>query len=143
MKKKNWKFLNLFGLSTESFLAISPSQYKFLTKEFLMKNRCVVHKSVEWKQIVHDRSNSCEPVLNVAFQYSDIIIMPGHQPSVSHTMSCRHYETFFGPNVSLSTICLLEFGRVRHNKIVQLLRENCFNVCRQLQRKVTARKHDV
>ena len=31
----------------------------------------------------------------------------------------------------------------RHNKIVQLLRENCFNVCRQLQRKVTSRKHDV
>ena len=31
----------------------------------------------------------------------------------------------------------------RHNKIVQLLRENCFNVCRQLQRKVTYRKHDV
>ena len=31
----------------------------------------------------------------------------------------------------------------RHNKIVQLLRENCFNVCRQLQRKVRSRKHDV
>ena len=31
----------------------------------------------------------------------------------------------------------------RHNKIVQLLHENCFNVCRQLQRKVTSRKHDV
>ena len=30
-----------------------------------------------------------------------------------------------------------------HNKIVQLLRENCFNVCRQLQRKVTSRKHEV
>ena len=31
----------------------------------------------------------------------------------------------------------------RHNKIVQLLRENCFNVCRQLQRKVRSPKHDV
>ena len=31
----------------------------------------------------------------------------------------------------------------RHNKIVQLPRENCFNVCRQLQRKVRSRKHDV
>ena len=31
----------------------------------------------------------------------------------------------------------------RHNKIVQLLRENCFNVCLQLQRKVRSRKHDV
>ena len=30
-----------------------------------------------------------------------------------------------------------------HNKIVQLLRENCFNVCRQLQRKVRSGKHDV
>ena len=34
-------------------------------------------------------------------------------------------------------------AELRHNKIVQLLRENCFNVCRQLQRKVTSRKHDV
>ena len=31
----------------------------------------------------------------------------------------------------------------RHNKIVQLPLENCFNVCRQLQRKVRSRKHDV
>ena len=31
----------------------------------------------------------------------------------------------------------------RHNKIVQLPRENCFNVCRQLQRKVRSHKHDV
>ena len=31
----------------------------------------------------------------------------------------------------------------RHNKIVQLPRENCFNVCRQLQRKVRSCKHDV
>ena len=31
----------------------------------------------------------------------------------------------------------------RHNKIVQLPRENCFKVCRQLQRKVRSRKHDV
>ena len=31
----------------------------------------------------------------------------------------------------------------RHNKIVQFPRENCFNVCRQLQRKVRSRKHDV
>ena len=31
----------------------------------------------------------------------------------------------------------------RHNKIVQLLGENCFNVSRQLQRKVRSRKHDV
>ena len=31
----------------------------------------------------------------------------------------------------------------RHNKIVQLLRENCFNVCRQLQRNVRSRKRDV
>ena len=42
--KKNWKFLNLCGLSTESFLAIWPSQYKFLTNEFLMKKECVFHK---------------------------------------------------------------------------------------------------
>ena len=28
---------NLCGLSTERFLAIWPSQYKFLTNEFLMK----------------------------------------------------------------------------------------------------------
>ena len=33
MKKKNWKFLDLCGLSTESFLAIWPSQYKFLMKK--------------------------------------------------------------------------------------------------------------
>ena len=45
--------------------------------------------------------------------------------------------TFILQSVSWS---LAEF---RHNKIVQLLRENCFNVCRQLQRKVTSRKHDV
>ena len=32
MKEKNWKFINLCGLSTESFLAIRPSQYKFLIK---------------------------------------------------------------------------------------------------------------
>ena len=31
----------------------------------------------------------------------------------------------------------------RHNKILKLIRENCFNVCRQLQRKVRFRKHDV
>ena len=31
MKKKNYKFLNLCGLSTENFLAIWPSQYKFLS----------------------------------------------------------------------------------------------------------------
>ena len=31
----------------------------------------------------------------------------------------------------------------RHNKIVQLPRENCLNVCWQLQRKVRSRKHDV
>ena len=35
------------------------------------------------------------------------------------------------------------FAEFRHNKIVQLLRENCFNVCRQLQRKVRSGKHDV
>ena len=32
-EKKNKKFLNLCGLSTESFLAIGPSQYKFLIKK--------------------------------------------------------------------------------------------------------------
>ena len=35
--EKNYKFLNLFGLSTESFLEIWLSQYKFLSNEFLMK----------------------------------------------------------------------------------------------------------
>ena len=43
-------------------------------------------------------------------------------------------------NVQSVSWSLAEF---RHNKIVQLLRENCFKVCRQLQRKVTSRKHDV
>ena len=37
MKKKKQKFLNLCGLSTESFLAIWPPQYKFLINEFLIK----------------------------------------------------------------------------------------------------------
>ena len=37
MKKKMYKFLNLCGLSTESFLAIWPSQYKFFVNEFLIK----------------------------------------------------------------------------------------------------------
>ena len=38
--KKSDKFLNLCGLSTESFLASWPSQYKFRIKEFLIK-KCV------------------------------------------------------------------------------------------------------
>ena len=45
-------------------------------------------------------------------------------------------------NIQLQSVfwILAEF---RHNKIVQLPLENCFNVCRQLQRKVRPRKHDV
>ena len=39
--KKKIKFLNLCGLSTESFLAIWPSQYKFLINEILIKKICV------------------------------------------------------------------------------------------------------
>ena len=39
-EEKNYKFLNLCCLSTESFLAIWPSQYKFLINEFLIKE-CV------------------------------------------------------------------------------------------------------
>ena len=38
--KKNYKFLNLCGLSTEIFLVSWPSQYKFLTNEFLIKEKC-------------------------------------------------------------------------------------------------------
>ena len=38
--KNNYKFLNLCGLSTESFLAIWPSQYKFLINEFFIKKVC-------------------------------------------------------------------------------------------------------
>ena len=38
--KEKFKFLNLRGLSTESFLAIWLSQYKYLIKEFLIGN-CV------------------------------------------------------------------------------------------------------
>ena len=37
MKKKDYKFLYLSDLSTEGFLAIWPSQYKFLINEFLIK----------------------------------------------------------------------------------------------------------
>ena len=36
-EEKNYKFLNLCSLSTETFLAIWPSQYKFLENEFLIK----------------------------------------------------------------------------------------------------------
>ena len=36
-EKKNRKFLNFCGLSTESFLAIWPSQYKFLRNEFRIR----------------------------------------------------------------------------------------------------------
>ena len=61
------------------------------------------------------------------------------------------YLALFNNSVAMATVdapmglqsvswILAEF---RHNKIVQLLRENCFNVCRQLQRKVRSRKHDV
>ena len=35
--KNSYKFFNLCGLSTESFLASWPSQYKFLINEFLIK----------------------------------------------------------------------------------------------------------
>ena len=35
--KKKYKFLDLCGLSTESFLEIWPSQFKFLADEFLTK----------------------------------------------------------------------------------------------------------
>ena len=38
--KKNYKFFNLCSLNTDSFLVIWPSQYKFLTNEFLIK-KCV------------------------------------------------------------------------------------------------------
>ena len=38
--RKNYKLLNLCGLSTESFLAIWLSRYKSLTKEFLIKKMC-------------------------------------------------------------------------------------------------------
>ena len=37
MEKKIKSFFSLCGLSTESFLAIWPSQYKFLIYEFLIK----------------------------------------------------------------------------------------------------------
>ena len=39
-KEKNYKFLNLGSLSTESFLAIWLSQYKFLTNEYSYKKVC-------------------------------------------------------------------------------------------------------
>ena len=43
MKKEKQKKLegNLCGFSTESFLAIWLSQHKFLTNEFLIKEKCV------------------------------------------------------------------------------------------------------
>ena len=41
--KMNNEFLNLYGLSTESFLEIWPSQDKFLTNESLIKKKCVIH----------------------------------------------------------------------------------------------------
>ena len=50
-------------------------------------------------------------------------------------------QDWLGPVSKLQSVSwsLAEF---RHNKIVQLPRENCFNVCRQRQRKVRSRKHD-
>ena len=59
--------------------------------------------------------------------------LPNNIPSGKH----KRFTFLYLQSVSWS---LAEF---RHNKIVQLLRENCFNVCRQLQRKVRSRKHDV
>ena len=40
------KFLNLCGLNTESFLAIWPSQYKFLANEFLIKKVCKANNMI-------------------------------------------------------------------------------------------------
>ena len=53
--------------------------------------------------------------------------------------SCLSVKENFAVLQSVSW-SLAEF---RHNKIVQLPRENCLNVCRQLQRKVRSHKHDV
>ena len=46
------------------------------------------------------------------------------------------------PFITLQSVSWI-LAEFRHNKIVPLPRENCFNVCRQLQRKVRSRKHDV
>ena len=52
----------------------------------------------------------------------------------------RNFITFTVRFVQSVSWILAEF---RQNKIVQLPHENCLNVCRQLQRKVRSRKHDV
>ena len=56
-RKKNYKCLNLCGLSTESFLAIWPSQYKCLINEFLTK-KCVFALSTTSLQIHHSPPQS-------------------------------------------------------------------------------------
>ena len=60
-----------------------------------------------------------------------------------HRNICYHLDVplkAYFVNLQSVSWSLAEF---RHNRIVQLPRENCFNVCRQLQRKVRSRKHDV
>ena len=60
-----------------------------------------------------------------------------HDPSGYSQGGCRGFTKLFLQSVSWS---LAEFF---HNKIVNCPRKNCLNVCRQLQRKVRCRKHDV
>ena len=58
--KKNYKFLNLHGLSTESFLGIWLSQYKFLVNEFLINKKVSqtnvsnLYLTLPFKSIRHD-----------------------------------------------------------------------------------------
>ena len=42
-------------MSTESFLAIWPSQYKFLINEFLIRKKCVLKKNMKTKPYVRKK----------------------------------------------------------------------------------------
>ena len=76
------------------------------------------------------------------FHHCNDPIRFGHFEHLELPRCCIVTWHFLAANSKLQSVSwgLAEF---RHNKIVQLLCENCFNVCRQLQRKVRSRKHDV
>ena len=85
--------------------------------------------------------------------------MPSSHLNIEFTTSGReNEETTHGVNQSSSESKVKQKGsksniylqsvswslaKFRHNKIVQLPRDNCLHVCRKLQRKVRSRKHDV
>ena len=83
------------------------------------------------EKVTNDSHNTC---YQNAIRYKEI--------QNGFMRNCKHglFSLVFVTKLQSVSWSLAEF---RHNKIVQLLRENCFKVCRQLQRKVRSRKHDV